>query len=114
MMKVPSGLGGRCVEDGLPGGGDQRCPVLDAGRFQEAHEARVCIHDGVTLDDQRRVRRYSDQQYFKSIEEMCALFEDIPEALQNTLEIAKRCNVDVRLGKLFSTGVSRAGWNDHG
>lgn len=84
------------------------CPVVATNdvRFLtpedfEAHEARVCIHDGVTLDDQRRVRRYSDQQYFKSIEEMCALFEDIPEALQNTLEIAKRCNVDVRLGKYF-------------
>ncbi|WP_263141437.1 DNA polymerase III subunit alpha [Pseudomonas sp. RIT-PI-AD] len=67
----------------------------------EAHETRVCIGEGRALDDPRRPRTYSDQQYLKSPEEMQALFSDLPEALENTLEIAKRCNIDVRLGKHF-------------
>ncbi|GAB6066783.1 DNA polymerase III subunit alpha [Methylothermus subterraneus] len=65
----------------------------------EAHEARVCIHEGWTLDDPKRPRRYSDQQYLKSPEEMRALFADLPEALLNTVEIAKRCNLALELGK---------------
>ncbi len=67
----------------------------------EAHEARVCIHKGYLLDDPSRPRRYSNQQYLKSTEEMKILFFDIPEALENTLEIAKRCNVQVSLGEVF-------------
>jgi len=67
----------------------------------EAHEARVCIADGETLDDPRRERRYSEEQYLKSAEEMVELFSDIPEAIQNTVEIAKRCNVELRLGEYF-------------
>ncbi|MAL98894.1 MAG: DNA polymerase III subunit alpha [Alteromonadaceae bacterium] len=67
----------------------------------EAHEARVCIGESRTLDDPRREHRFSDQQYLKSAEEMAALFEDIPEALENTLAIAERCNVPVRLGEYF-------------
>jgi len=67
----------------------------------ESHEVRVCIHDGRTLDDPRRQKHYSDQQYLRSEDEMCELFADIPEALQNTVEIAQRCNLDVRLGESF-------------
>ncbi len=67
----------------------------------EAHEARVCIHDGVTLADPKREHRYSDQQYCKSAEEMCQLFADIPQSLQNTVEIAKRCNLEVKLGDTY-------------
>ncbi|MGR5286932.1 DNA polymerase III subunit alpha [Vibrio maritimus] len=67
----------------------------------DAHEIRVAIHDGYTLDDPRRPKRYSEQQYLRSEEEMCQLFADIPEALQNSVEIAKRCNVTVRLGEYF-------------
>jgi len=67
----------------------------------EAHEARVCIHDGRTLDDPRRSKIYSEQQYLRSSEEMQALFADIPEALVNTVEIAKRCSFAVQLGKSF-------------
>ncbi len=67
----------------------------------EAHEARVCIHQGYLLDDSNRPHDYSNQQYLKSTEEMKILFSDIPEALENTLEIAKRCNVQVSLGKVF-------------
>lgn len=65
----------------------------------EAHEARVCIQEGVTLNDPNRPRLYTDQQYFRSQAEMQQLFADIPEALANTVEIAKRCNVTFTLGK---------------
>jgi len=64
----------------------------------EAHESRVCIGEGRTLDDPRREHRYSDQQYLRTSEEMVELFSDIPHALANTLEVAKRCNVDIELG----------------
>ncbi|RPN90387.1 DNA polymerase III subunit alpha [Pseudomonas aeruginosa] len=67
----------------------------------EAHETRVCIGEGRTLDDPRRPRTYSDQQYLKSPAEMAELFSDLPEALENTVEIAKRCNIEVQLGKYF-------------
>ncbi|CAJ1831007.1 DNA polymerase III subunit alpha [Aeromonas jandaei] len=73
---------------------------LNADDF-DAHEIRVAIHDGYTLMDKRRPRRYSPQQYLRSQEEMCELFADIPEALENTVEIAKLCNVTVRLGEYF-------------
>ncbi|VAW59591.1 DNA polymerase III alpha subunit [hydrothermal vent metagenome] len=67
----------------------------------DSHEVRVCIHDGRALDDPRRPKLYSDQQYLRTEEEMCALFADIPEALENSVEIARRCNLDVRLGESF-------------
>ncbi|RUO26075.1 DNA polymerase III subunit alpha [Aliidiomarina minuta] len=67
----------------------------------DAHEIRVAIHDGFTLADPRRPQHYSEQQYMRSAEEMQELFADIPEALQNTVEIAKRCNVTVRLNEYF-------------
>jgi DNA polymerase-3 subunit alpha len=66
-----------------------------------AHETRVCIGEGRSLDDPRRLRIYSDQQYLKTPEEMAELFSDLPEALENTVEIAKRCNIEVQLGKYF-------------
>ncbi|AIS54050.1 DNA polymerase III subunit alpha [Vibrio coralliilyticus] len=74
--------------------------ILDETTF-EAHEIRVAIHDGYTLEDPRRPKNYSAQQYLRSEEEMCELFADIPEALENSVEIAKRCNVTVRLGEYF-------------
>ncbi|MGF1693481.1 DNA polymerase III subunit alpha [Photobacterium kagoshimensis] len=67
----------------------------------DAHDIRVCIHDGYTIVDPNRPKLYSDQQYLRSEEEMCELFSDIPEALENSVEIAKRCNVTVRLGEYF-------------
>ncbi len=67
----------------------------------EAHEARVCIHDGRTLDDKRRPRLYSAQQYLRSTDEMLELFSDIPEAIENSVEIAKRCNLELTLGKNY-------------
>ncbi|QBK05265.1 DNA polymerase III subunit alpha [Hylemonella gracilis] len=65
----------------------------------EAHEARVCIAEGEILGNPRRVRRFTREQYFKSAAQMQALFADIPSALANTLEIAKRCNLTLTLGK---------------
>lgn len=65
----------------------------------DAHEVRVCIHDGYTLDDPKRPRIYSEQQYLRSPEEMIELFKDLPEAIENTVEIAKRCSVSLTLGK---------------
>ncbi|BBP46036.1 DNA-directed DNA polymerase [Thiosulfatimonas sediminis] len=67
----------------------------------DAHEVRTCIHDGFVLEDPKRPKRYSSQQYLRSSEEMVELFADIPEAISNTLEIAKRCNVDLTLGTYF-------------
>ena len=64
----------------------------------EAHEARVCIHDGVVLADPRRSRRYSEQQYLRTPQEMVELFADIPEALANSVAIARRCSVQLSLG----------------
>jgi len=65
----------------------------------EAHEARVCIHEGALLADAARPRRYSEQQYLRSPGEMAKLFADLPEALDNTVELAQRLNLEVRLGK---------------
>lgn len=67
----------------------------------DAHEIRVCINQGRVLDDPRRPKSYSNQQYLRSSEEMCALFSDIPEAIENTVEIAKRCNLSLHLGEYF-------------
>jgi DNA polymerase-3 subunit alpha len=67
----------------------------------EAHEVRVCINERRTLDDPRRPRNYADQQYLRSAEEMQELFSDIPEALENSVEIARRCNLELQLGKPF-------------
>ncbi|MCY0966077.1 DNA polymerase III subunit alpha [Parathalassolituus penaei] len=67
----------------------------------EAHETRVAIGQGYALEDKRRPREYSEQQYFRSAEEMTALFHDIPSAIANTVEIARRCSVEVLMGKYF-------------
>lgn len=66
----------------------------------EAHEARVCIQQGNTLNDPKRARLYSRTQYLRSSKEMVALFSDIPSALSNTVEIAKRCNLSMPLGDI--------------
>jgi DNA polymerase-3 subunit alpha len=73
---------------------------LKADEFY-AHEAKVCIHDGRQLDDPRRPRLYSEHQYLRTPEEMVRLFADIPEAIENTVEIAKRCNLQLTLGEHY-------------
>ncbi len=84
------------------------CPVvatndvrfLDRDDF-EAHEVRVCIKEGWTLEDNSRKRSYSEEQYLKSPEEMIELFSDIPEAIENTIEIARRCSLEIPLGTYY-------------
>jgi len=73
---------------------------LSAEEFN-SHEIRVCINQGRVLEDNRRPKEYTSQQYLRSTEEMLELFSDIPEALANTVEIAKRCNLEMTLGKSF-------------
>ncbi|HEY0198808.1 MAG TPA: DNA polymerase III subunit alpha [Rhodanobacter sp.] len=67
----------------------------------EAHEARVCINQGRVLADTKRPRDYSDQQYLKTPQEMADLFADLPEALENSVELAKRCNLVLEFGKYY-------------
>jgi hypothetical protein len=88
--------------------GRHGCPVVATNdvRFldrsdYEAHEARVCIHEGRTLNDPRRQRQYSPYQYLRSAAEMAELFADLPEALENSVEIARRCNIGIELGKAY-------------
>ena len=63
-----------------------------------AHEARVCIAQGYVLGDRKRPREFTEQQYFKTPEEMSELFRDVPEALANSVEIARRCSLLLTLG----------------
>jgi DNA polymerase-3 subunit alpha len=77
-------------ERGVPAVATNDVRFLTRAEF-EAHEARVCIHDGALLADPSRARRYSEEQYLKSPGEMAELFADAPELLVNTVEIAKRC-----------------------
>jgi DNA polymerase-3 subunit alpha len=86
------------AETGLPLVATHPIQFLSIDDFK-AHEARVCIAEGYVLNDRRRARRFTAQQYFKTQAEMAELFADLPEALQNSVEIAKRCNLDLPLGK---------------
>ncbi|MGO2262679.1 DNA polymerase III subunit alpha [Halomonas sp.] len=97
-----------CVHASVKLAIDTGTPVVATNdvRFLEredfwAHETRVAIGEGKALDDPRRERRYTEEQYLKSPDEMAALFSDIPEALENSVMIAERCSVDVRLGEIF-------------
>jgi DNA polymerase-3 subunit alpha len=65
----------------------------------KAHEARVCIAEGYVLNDKRRAKQFTPQQHFRTQTEMAALFADLPEALQNSVEIARRCNLALVLDK---------------
>ena len=65
----------------------------------DAHEARVCISTGRVLDDPKRPREYSAEQYLKSPDEMAALFADVPDAIDNTCALAQRCNLELTLGQ---------------
>ncbi|MCV6610698.1 MAG: DNA polymerase III subunit alpha, partial [Amphritea sp.] len=67
----------------------------------EAHEVRVCINQGRTLEDPHRPKNYTEQQYLRSAEEMAELFADIPSAIENSVEIAKRCNAELDLGTYY-------------
>lgn len=86
------------AELGLPAVATHPVQFLKSEDFR-AHEARVCISEGYILSDQRRPRRFSSEQYFKTQAEMAQLFADVPEVLQNSVEIAKRCTLGLTLGK---------------
>ncbi|MCH9638074.1 MAG: DNA polymerase III subunit alpha [Betaproteobacteria bacterium] len=81
----------------LPVVATQSIQYLEANDFR-AHEARVCISEGYMLNDRRRPRNFTQQQYFKTQSEISKLFADIPTALTNSVEIAKRCNLELELG----------------
>jgi len=85
---------------GLPVVATNHVHFLKAGDF-EAHEVRVCIQEGRTLTDSRRPHLYTAEQFLRSGEEMAELFRDIPEALENSLEIARRCNFRLEFGRYF-------------
>lgn len=99
---------GLYIERAVALAGKLQCPLVATNdvRFLhskqfEIHEARVCIGEGCALDDPRREHKYSEEQYLRTPEEMIELFSDIPEAIENTLEIAKRCTLDIELGKCY-------------
>jgi DNA polymerase-3 subunit alpha len=83
---------------GLPVVATHPVQFLEPDDFR-AHEARVCIAEGYTLADPRRPRRFTREQYFKTQAEMAQLFADVPAALANAVEIARRCNLTLELGK---------------
>jgi DNA polymerase-3 subunit alpha len=85
---------------GIPVVASNDVRFVEPGDF-ESHEARVCIHEGRVLDDPRRPRHFTDQQYLRSPEEMSELFADIPEALANSVAIARACNVTLEFGQNF-------------
>ena len=105
---VRSGRAGEedTVKASLTLASDTRTPVVASNdvRFLDrddfnAHEARVCIHDGRVLGDPDRPKHYSEEQYLRSGQEMAELFADIPAALENAREIARRCSLDLELGE---------------
>ena len=85
-------------DEGIPLVAVNDVQFLDSSEFR-AHEARVCIHLGETLNDPSRISRYTSQQYLRPPGEMAELFADLPEALSNTLAIARACSVEMKLGK---------------
>lgn len=88
------------AQQGLPLVATHPIQFLERDDFK-AHEARVCIAEGYMLGDTRRPRLYTEEQYFKSPDEMVELFSDLPEALENSVEIAKRCNMHIGLYKNY-------------
>ena len=95
-----------CVQRSLQLAAKAKLPVVATHPVQflraddfRAHEARVCIAEGHMLSDQRRPRLFTEQQYFLSQQEILNIFKDLPEALANSIEIAKRCNLTLELGK---------------
>jgi DNA polymerase-3 subunit alpha len=83
---------------GLPVVATHPVQFLDPADFK-AHEARVCIAQGYVLGDQRRPRQFSPEQFFKTQTQMTELFADLPQALANSVEIARRCNLEIELGR---------------
>lgn len=96
------------VHDSVELAKQYNCPLVATNEVMfvkaddfEAHEVRVCINQGRTLEDPTRPKDYSEQQYFRSQEEMVELFSDIPSAVQNSVAIAKRCNIEIEIGTYY-------------
>ncbi|MDN3920184.1 DNA polymerase III subunit alpha [Roseateles violae] len=103
-----AGLAGQeaLVQASVPFAAELQLPVVATHPIQflgaedfEAHEARVCVAEGETLTNPKRIKRFNDGQYFRSQAEMEKLFADIPSAIANTVEIARRCSLSLVLGK---------------
>ncbi|CAL1329166.1 DNA polymerase III subunit alpha [Candidatus Providencia siddallii] len=88
------------IKKNLPVVATNEVCFIDTNDF-DAHETRVAIYEGTLLNEPKLLKKYSKYQYLRSENEMCELFKDIPEALKNSVEIAKRCNVIISLGKHF-------------
>jgi len=109
LQRLPEGAATQlenCVQQSLQLASKLKLPVVATHPVQflqaddfKAHEARVCIAEGYKLSDQRRPRSFSPDQYFKTQAAMAQLYSDIPQALANSVEIAKRCNLTLELGK---------------
>jgi DNA polymerase-3 subunit alpha len=96
----------------LPLAADAHVPIVASNNVRyvnkgeyEAHEIRVCINDGRILDDPRRPRRYTEQQHLRSSKEMIDLFCDLPQALENSVQIARRCNVFLEFDKVHMPAI---------
>ncbi len=83
---------------GLPLIATNDCHYLDRGDA-EAHEALLCIQTGKTLSDPKRWKFGTDQLFVKSPEEMRAAFAEFPEAIDNTVDLAKRCDFKMSFGQ---------------
>src|SRR6267378_703900 len=70
------------------------------GGHSHAHDALICIGTQSLLSDTRRMRYVPEQFYLRSADEMKALFNEVPDAVRNTLEVAEKCNVEIEFGKL--------------
>ncbi len=97
-----------CVHASVQLAHETGCPLVATNEVMflrpedfEAHEVRVCINQGRTLEDPHRPKNYTEQQYLRTADEMAELFSDIPSAIENTVEIAKRCNVQLDLGTYY-------------
>ena len=96
-LYVPAALA-LAAARGVPAVATNDVRFLDPGEF-EAHEARVCIHEGSLLADPARPRRYTPQQFLRSPQQMQELFPEAPAVLANSVEIARRCSLMLRLGE---------------
>jgi DNA polymerase-3 subunit alpha len=88
------------AELGLPVVATHPIQFAEADDF-DAHEARVCVADGEALGNPKRVKRFTREQYFKTQAQMEALFADIPSAIANSVQIARRCNLTLAMGKNY-------------
>jgi DNA polymerase-3 subunit alpha len=103
----------------LPLAAEARVPIVASNNVRyvnegeyDAHEIRVCINDGRILEDPRRPRRYTEQQHLRSSEEMINLFRDLPQAIENSVQIARRCNVFLEFDKVHMPAIPAAASGD--